>query len=356
MKKITALTFIICLTVMVSCNKSENAGSNNFEQLKSQVLLDFTNIVAVPGYQQLDASATALKTAVDNLNSNATEPNLIAARTAWKNMRSIWEQCEGFLFGPVEDNDYDPNMDTWPTDYVQMDSLLVSNTDFSVAKIQSLTLSLRGYHPIEYIIFGDHGSRTAASLTPRQKLYVSSLAADLKNTCHDLYTSWTSAPVNFSQQVITAGAGSTVFAKKQEAYLAIVESMIGICEEVGEGKMKDPFDTKDPQTVESPYSGNSVSDFQDNIIGVQNVYLGKFGTADGKGLNDLVASGNISLDNKIQAQITSAINSFNNITVNYEEAIINQRVQCQQTMDALAALKDMLEDELKPYIIQNIKD
>lgn len=178
----------------------------------------------------------------------------------------------------------------------------------------------------------------------------------MQSTCHELYTSWTAEPVNFSQQIITAGAGSIVFAKKQEAYLAIVESMIGICEEVGEGKMKDPFETKNPQTVESPYSGNSITDFRDNIIGVENVYLGKFGTGDGKGLNELVASGNISLDNTIQAKITAAINSFNNITVNYEEAIINQRVQCQQTMDALAILKDLLENELKPYIIQNIKD
>ena len=59
----------------------------------------------------------------------------------------IWEQCEGFLFGPVEDNDYDPNMDSWPTDYVQMDSLLASNSNLSVANIQNLTLSLRDTIP-----------------------------------------------------------------------------------------------------------------------------------------------------------------------------------------------------------------
>ncbi|MEO8109425.1 MAG: imelysin family protein [Ginsengibacter sp.] len=356
MKKLSIFAYAFYLTVTVSCKKNEDAGTNDFENLKTQILVDFTNIVAVPGYQQLDAAATDLQTSIENLNNDATESNLATARSAWKNMRGIWEQCEGYLFGPVEDNDYDPNMDTWPTDYVQLDSLLASNSPLSVANIQNLTLSLRGYHPIEYIIFGDHGSRTAASLTERQKLYVQSLATDLKNTCHSLYVSWVDEPVNFAKQVMTAGAGSTVYSKKQEAYLAIIESMTGICEEVGEGKMKEPFDTRDPKTVESPYSGNSVSDFKDNIIGVQNVYLGRLGSADGKGLNDLVAAGNISLDNKIQGQLTSAINSFNNISVNYEEAIITQRVQCQQTMDALATLKETLENELKPYIVQNIKD
>ena len=95
-------------------------------------------------------------------------------------MRETWEQCEGFLFGPVEDNDYDPNMDTWPTDYTQMDSLLASTNPLEVSDIQNLTLSLRGYHPIEYIIFGDHGSRKAADITARQKKYMISFANKLK--------------------------------------------------------------------------------------------------------------------------------------------------------------------------------
>jgi len=271
-------------------------------------------------------------------------------------MRGVWEQCEGFLIGPVEDNDYDPKMDTWPTDYVQMDSLLNSSNSLTISDIQNVTLSLRGYHPIEYIIFGHHGNRIAASITARQKQYMLSLSEDLKATCHQLYLSWTVAPTNFSNQVINAGTINSLYARKQEVYLAIVNSLITICEEVGKGKMKEPFDALDPTIVESPYSGNSITDFRNNIIGLQNVYLGKYSTKDGKGLNDLVASKNISLDNKIQSQVTTAINSFSNITMYYEEAIINQRLQCQQTMTALNALKETLENELKPFVIKYITD
>ncbi|MEP7142292.1 MAG: imelysin family protein [Ferruginibacter sp.] len=358
MKKVTIAALTILMIGLAACKKNDDPGpgNDNFETLKSTVLTDFTNIVAVPGYSALDNSAGALSTAIQNLNTDASEANLTAAKTAWKNMRGVWEKCEGYLFGPVEDNDYDPNMDTWPTDYVQMDSLLKSTNALTVNDLQNITLSLRGYHPIEYIIFGDHGNRTAASITARQKAYMVSLTTDLKTTCHALYLSWTSAPVNFAQQVVTAGIGSTVYTKKQQAYLAIVEAMIAICEEVGEGKMKEPFDARDPSIVESPYSGNSVSDFKDNIIGLQNVYLGKFGAGDGKGINDLVAVKNIALDNKLQSQITAAVNSFDNISVFYELAIISQRPQCQQTMTALATLKGTLEDELKPFIIQYIQD
>jgi predicted lipoprotein len=356
MKKIGIAILGVSILSITACKKSEDTATVSFDELKTVVLTDFSSNVAVASYLDLDNAAINLNTAILALNINTNEANLTAAKTAWKNMRSIWEQTEGFLFGPVEDNDYDPNMDTWPTDYVQLDSMLASTNSLNIADIQSATLSLRGYHPIEYIIFGNHGNRLAADITARQKNYMISLSEDLKNTCHQLYLSWTSAPTNFAQKLTTAGVSSTVYAKKQEAYLAMVESLIGICEEVGGGKMKGPFDAQDPAIVESPYSGNSVTDFRNNIISVQNVYLCKYGANDGKGLSDLVALKNLSLDNKIQNQIITAINSFNNITVYYEDAIINQRVQCQNTMTAIGTLKETLENELKPFIIQYIQD
>lgn len=356
-RSILAMASVIVLLGACKKDKDNNTTTTaeDFTTLKQTVLTDFTNKVAVAGYKDLDDASVALYNSLDALNTNASEANLNTARTAWKNMRTVWEQCEGFLFGPVEDNDYDPNMDTWPTDYVQMDSLLASANPLEVSDIQNATLSLRGFHPIEYILFGNHGDRTAASITARQRKYMMSLATDLKATCHALYLSWTAAPENFADKVKTAGNGSDKYAKKQEVYLAIVESMTAICEEVGEGKMKEPFDAKDPSIVESPYSGNSIADFKNNIIGLQNVYMGKY-KEDGKGINELVTLRNKALDNKIQSQIAAAISSFDNVTSYFEVAIINQRTQVQIVMDNLAALRNTLDEELKPFIIQNITD
>ncbi|HRI21635.1 MAG TPA: imelysin family protein [Panacibacter sp.] len=355
MKKIIIPCILFSAIIYTACNKAPESTpqTDDFAALEKTVLTDFANNVALSSYLNLSINATKLNTALTNLNATTNDANLAIARQAWKDMRTVWEQSESYLFGPVEDNDYDPNMDTWPTDYVQLDSVLASTNALTVADIQSFTLSLRGYHPIEYIIFGENSSRTAAELTVRQKTYMISLSTDLTNTCNDLYLSWASAPVNFAQQVLTAGSGSIKYAKKQEVFLALADGLIGICEEVGEGKMKEPFDAQDPQIVESPYSGNSTTDFKNNITGIRNVYLGLNG---GKGLKDLVAAKNKSLDNTIQSEITAAINFFDNISQPYESAIISQRVQIQQTMDALGVLKETLENELRPFIIQYIQD
>ncbi|WP_165836484.1 imelysin family protein [Taibaiella soli] len=353
------------LLSLAACNKKDdNNGSatTDFNTLKTKVLADFTNNVAVAGYSDLKTSADDLYAKLQTLNNSATDANLSAARDAWKKMRGTWEQCEGFLFGPVEDNDYDPNMDTWPTDYNQMDSLMANASAFTVADVQNYTLSLRGYHPIEYVIFGKDGNKTAADLTAKEKEYMMALAEDLKNTCTSLYSSWSAAPENYAQQVITAGAGSTKYTKKQDVYLAIIGGMMDICEEVGTSKMKDPYDAylTEPALaaflVESPYAGTSIADFKNNLIGLQNVYLGTYNGKSGLGLKDLVAAKNKSLDNNIQTKIAVAVSSFDNITLPYGQAIAAQRTQIQATMAALDDLKNTLENDLEPFIKTNITD
>jgi predicted lipoprotein len=129
--------------------------------------------------------------------------------------------------------------------------------------------------------------------------------------------------------------------------------MSDICDEVGSNKMFEPYINQDSSITESPYSSNTLDDFRNNIIGLQNVYLGLNG---GKGIQDLVSAKNQNLANQIKTQIQTAISSFSNITLRYELAIYDQRTQVQQTMDQLATLKDMLDNDLSNYVKENVKD
>lgn len=350
------LSFFISLTTMeIGCNKApSNQQTVNSGTIEETVIKDFVNNTALSQYSALINAAVSLNGAVTTLQSRPTDANLQNAQAAWRSTRTTWEQCEGFLFGPVEDNDYDPNTDTWPTDYVQLDSLLASSNALQVSDVATLPQSLRGYHPLEYVIFGHGDGRTAADFNARLLDYGVSLSGDiLYNNVQPLYQSWTSAPVNYSQQILTAGSGSAKFPKRQDLFLAIVGAMSDICNEVGTEKMYEPFINRDSTITESPYSGNTLLDFKNNIIGLQNVYLGLNG---GTGIKDLVASKNKSLDNQIQAQIAAAVSSFDNITETYEKAIYDQRTQVQQTMTQLATLEDLLDDQLTAFIMQYVLD
>src|SRR5215217_943920 len=143
MKKIILLAGLLTVS-LYACKKDDDAApTEDFATTKQKALTDFVDVVAVPQYNDLAAKAANLNTAVIALNTNATDQNLTTAKTAWLELRTVWEQCEGFIFGPVEDDEYDPQMDTWPTDFAQMDSLVNTSFTFTQANIEGVTLSLR---------------------------------------------------------------------------------------------------------------------------------------------------------------------------------------------------------------------
>ena len=365
MKRTLIPSVIIYCLALSACSKSSDSGSTqSFTAIETDVINDFVSKTALPQYNNLVAAGNSLDMNITTLNTTTTDANLQAAQVSWKAMRQVWERCEGFLIGPVEGGDYDPNSDTWPTDYHQMDSLLASSNPLNLSDVQALPQTLRGYHPIEYLIFGEGGSRKASELDTRKKKYLVSLSADLKSIVAALQGDWTSNPINYSNAVKTAGAaGNSTYAKKLDFFLDITEDngMAGICNEVGQqnedGKMWNPYLSKDSTLAESPYSGNSLIDFKNNIIGAQQVYLG---LNSGKGMKDLVAAKNKDLDNKIQAAFTSAINSFDNISgsdnMRFEVAIYNRRPAIQATVTQLNSLQALLENDLATFLQTNVKD
>ena len=83
-------------------------------------------------------------------------------------------------------------------------------------------------------------------------------------------------------------------------------SAAGIADEVGNTKINNPFSGKDESYIESPYSYNSLTDFQNNIHSIENVWYGgvqgkrseysfssyfkKYDAATGKRVEDAIAN------------------------------------------------------------------
>ncbi len=320
------------------------------------VITDFVQKVALPQYAGLLTNATLLNNSLKALNTTPNNANLQAARDAWRATRHSWEQCEGFLIGPVEDNNYDPDMDTWPVDYHQLDSFITTSTSFDVATVHSLEQSLKGFHPLEFILWGRNGDATVDSITAKEKLYMVSLSQDIQNSVDSLNYSWASNGGNFQALLLNAGSGSTRFTTRQEAVLAIAACITDICDEVGNGKLYEPFSLYDSTKTESPFSHNSITDFTNNMIGAQNVYLCTYNGQTGNSLSNLVSAKNLALDTKIKTQFAAAISALGNVTLNFEPAIYLQRTQLQNAMTAITTLHATLDGELKTFIQTYVKD
>ena len=298
----------------------------------------------------MEGQANLLFNAIKEFTTSSTDANLSVCQNYWKSTRSAWEQSEGFLFGPVSTDNIDPHIDTWPVNYIDLDSVLTSSAVFTDSHIDGLEDALRGFHPIEYLLFGNGGTKKAAEFTSRQKEYLLALATNIKKLTADVAKSWNRSSSNsFSNEFEKAGIGSTVYSTKRAVYEEIVNAMVSICDEVANGKIDKPFVSQDASLEESPFALNSLTDFKNNMRSVQNIYLGSYKT-DGRGLEDIVKLNNLLLDQNIKNKINTAIASLMAITDPFGKAIFSQPVQIKNAQVAINELKDLLEGPLMNYI------
>ena len=357
MKFNTPLTLVLAGSILLaaSCRKNKNDEASPTTETV-EVLNDFSYKVALATYIDLENRAQSLHAKVMLFNSSNASSDLEACKQLWKDTRAAWEKNEAFLFGPVATEDMDPGIDDWPVNKLDLDSLLASNQAFTQGFLDSTQTTLKGFHPMEYLLFGATGNKVPADFTAREKEYLLSLADYIKRLTIKIRKSWDpNENGNYLHHVVNAGQSGSVYGSKRAAFEEIINGMIGICEEVADGKIHEPLVAQNPALEESQFSQNSIEDFTNNMRSVQNVYFGNY-NEDGKGLNDWVNQNNISLDNKVQQKINQAINSFNLVTLPFGQAILTQQTQLNSVQTAIRELKDVLENELLPFVQSSVTE
>ncbi len=316
------------------------------------ILSNFTDQVVIATYADLDERAGELLAAIEALSSDPTAGNLSAARDAWVATRIPWEASEGFLFGPVDFNGYDPSLDSWPVNRTDLNGVLASDNDLTTAYVGGLDGTLKGFHTIEYLLFDEGGSKTAADFTEREFAYLIATTQDLQATASALHNSWIPSGGNFGQKVRDAGNGSDAYPSAQSAVQEMVNGMIGICDEVANGKIADPFVEEDPRLVESQFSFNSIADFQNNLRSVQHVYTGDY-AGTGEGLDEFIRQADADLDQRLKREIQTAIAEIGRIQQPFRDAIASDRDQIEKAQAAVAKVQQTLAEDILPLVLGN---
>ena len=315
------------------------------------MLDDFANTVVLATYTDLDNKAGELLTAVKVLVEDTTQSNLEEAQQAWVATRTPWEQSESFLFGPVDTQGLDPALDSWPVDRVSLQEVLDGDKELTADFVKDgLEDTQKGFHTIEFLLFREGDQRKASDITDRELEYLLASTMYLKESTSQLQLAWAPEGENFSNTVASAGKeGNAVYRSQSSAVQEMVNGMITIADEVANGKISDPYNEKDTTLVESQFSFNSISDFQDNIRGIQNVYMGKF-TNDGQGLNEFVNGVDVDLDSRFQSEVQKAIDTIGAIPAPFRDSITSNRPAVQSAIDAVSKIQITLEQDILPLI------
>jgi putative iron-regulated protein len=345
----------LAMAVLTACKKPETSGDViDSEEVKKEVLRDFTNDIARNMYSTLALKATALRSGIEAFSAEPNSIQLGNCRQNWRAAREVWEHSEAFLFGPVSFNNIDPRIDTWPVNFNDLEIELNGTHDFTQDYLNAVQDALKGFHPIEFLLFGLEGDKTVEEFTEREMLYLNGLAINLEALIIELKDAWRSEnESNYGDEVILAGRGSSIYTTRLAVYEEIVNSLSGICDEVANGKINEPFFNQNPALEESPFSNNSLIDFENNLKGVKAIYTGQY-SSNHTGLGELVKIYDLQLNSKIESQLNAAIQSIGNISLPFGQAIIEQPLQVQQSIDAINALEGTLSTELIQFIQTHI--
>lgn len=340
---------ILTIVLVFSPSCKDNDPPIIIEDMQQTVLNQLSEHIYFGTYSQLSIQSNQLYANVQAFAQNPTVKGLEQCRADWKQTREFWEYSEAWLFGPVATESIDPRIDTWPVDFIRLDSVLNSSATFSNAYINSLEASLKGFHPIEYLLFGKNGNKQLSEFNSRQLEFLLALTENLKQLTSELNNAWELSKGNYISE-IQVGGPLKLYPNRLSAYEEICNAMIGICDEVANGKINEVFVNLDSMGEESPFAKNSINDFTNNIKGVQMVYLGNTLAGDARGVEDFVRTYNLSLDGRIKQKIQLAISALGQITDPFGKAIFTQSIQVQNTIDAINALKTELETGLLPLI------
>ena len=313
------------------------------------VLTNLVNNVIVPTYTELADDVEDLEKTLNGLTvSTITQAQINEACDDFKDARENWERSEAFLMGAASDFDIDPTIDSWPLNR----SLLLSyfNNGMNDEMLEDATIL--GFHALEFILFRNGQPRKVAEfqgndtyknferITGAQELkYAQTICNLLKQRCFQLQVAWegqttknasrmavvrnagldylTENGLSFGENLTTAGQNSkSTFTSLKAAIAQVLSddegSCVGIANEVGTAKIANPFSAGDISYVESPYSYNSIRDFQDNIRSIRNVWFGSTsGSAASVSFDGFFKSvGETATNNNVNNAVNNAINKI----------------------------------------------
>lgn len=369
---------LLFIAPLSSCNHGEVTISDDEQRDKTyqEIAETFVNKTVVPTYTKMAQKTVDLVEDLRAYRKAPTQENLNKACEDFIESRGWWERSEAFLFGAANDFGIDPHIDSWPLDLPALQKYLEEATnikeldgeDSDIVARTKLGQELLGFHGVEYILFENGKPRTAGTISEEHLIYAIAVAGDLRNSCWQLLTAWAGEeyasklnkelvkhiledvelPVlvggrfSYGENMVKAGQPGSLYRSWINAMEDIVSGCNGICDEVGTSKIGKAHTGEDASYIESPYSQRSILDFHDNIISVENVYLGGIEGNRGASLHQYMQTHNKAMDAKVLKAIDNAKNAIKSMkapfVLNYTDA------GCKTAMDACKALDETLSE------------
>jgi len=323
-------------------------------------VLDTYADIALAGYEDSLTTAKALQAKIEAFLAEPTEERLAEAKAAWLAARVPYQQTEVFRFGNRIVDDWEGKVNAWPLDeglidYVDGDygteseenplyvaniianpSVRISGRMVDASKITKELLSdtlheaggveanvATGYHAIEFLLWGQdlNGTDAGAGARPasdydtanctggnceRRAQYLQTVTELLVDDLTWMVEQWKA----------DGAARKALTADETQGLVAIFTGLgsLSYGELAGE-RMKLGLLLNDPEEEHDCFSDNTHNSHYYDLIGIRNVYFGKYERIDGSvisgpSVSDLVKAKDAEIDARVRDALDESLAQF----------------------------------------------
>ena len=349
MKKIIIFTFVF-ITLITYQLKADN-----------DILLNYSNI-AEAKYKDALTLAKKMHRSIERFMKDPNESNFNEVKDSWLEARTVYQQTEVFRFGNPIVDDWEGKVNAWPLDeglidYVDTTNYYPTENDFSnfnviankklkvegefvdASIINTNLLSSKlheiggneanvaiGYHAIEFLLWGQDLNGTKSGSGNR-----SYTDFDLKNCTNDNCDRRREYLIAASQLLIEdLKYIHSVWSPKGKARQDLLNDqknglkriLIGMGSlsygELAGERMKLGLMLHDPEEEHDCFSDNTHNSHYYNVVGINNVFLGKYKSLDGKvvtgpSISSLLSEVDYGLNKKTKKSIKNTLKSMKKI-------------------------------------------
>ena len=364
-----------------SCSKTETSKEESNQNASSaelkQVVLNYANIVHASYVDSLNLAKNMQETINAFMESPSAE-SLDKAKQSWIDSRFPYLQTEVYRFygGPIDDEDGPEGLlNAWPMDESYVDyvkgspkSGIINNPADYPEITQELLLSLNekegeeniscGYHAIEFLLWGQDfnsdgpGNRpftdyTTAANADRRKEFLKVTVNLLIENLQSLVDDWAPDQTNYRNDFVNS--------QPKESFQKILLGMTLLAgfELAGE-RILVAYESKAQEDEHSCFSDTTHNDSIYDIVGIKNVWTGKYTRADGSiiegpGIRNFALSIDADLTEKIDNSLKLALKTSMEIPRPFDQAILAEKGS--DTSNSIISLVEELENTADSFVI-----
>ena len=349
MKKIILLT--LAFTVIFSYQLKAN----------NEILVNYSNI-AEAKYKDALILAKEMHSSIEKFMNNTNESNFIDVKDSWLKARTIYQQTEVFRFGNPLVDDWEGKVNAWPLDeglidYVDNTNYYPSENDFSnfnviankklkvegelidASVINPKLLSNKlheiggneanvatGYHAIEFLLWGQdlNGNESGSGNRPYTDFDLEACTNDNCDRRREYLVAASQLLIEDLQyiQSVWSSEGQARLDLLNDQNNGLKRILIGMGSlsygELAGERMKLGLMLHDPEEEHDCFSDNTHNSHYYNVVGINNVFLGKYKSLDGKvvsgpSISSLLSEVDNGLNKKTKKSIKNTLKSMKKI-------------------------------------------